>query len=54
MGHEVSWVEIDWCPDLLDRGFNIITSRLILASNSGSQLSSREGWPKMGPMDDDY
>jgi|GEM_PF-5836262 len=46
--------EMAWCPGLLDRGFNIITSRLILASNSGSELSSREGWPDLGPVDDDY
>lgn len=38
-----------WLPGVLDRGYNVITSRLILASHSGSPLQSSEGWPYLGP-----
>ena len=50
----VEQFEYEWCPGILDRGFHVITSRLILASNNGSELSAREGWPDLGPANDDY
>lgn len=40
--------EMGWCPGALDRGFHVITSRLILASQNGTALQAREGWPNLG------
>lgn len=49
LGREQKKYEMDWCPGALDRGFNVITSRLILASHGGTPLQPNEGWPDLGP-----
>ena len=37
-----------WCRGLLDRGYNVVTSRRILCSTSDA-LQSMDGWPWLGP-----
>ncbi len=48
LGRPQKRYEMAWCPGALDRGYSVITSRLILASQSGTELSQKEGWPPLG------
>jgi nicotinamidase-related amidase len=38
-----------FCPGIVDHGWDVVTSRNLLAANTAGQLDSMWGWPHVGP-----